>query len=302
MYQLLKKYKKHSGSLYAVAYSKKLGLLFTGGADKIVATWDLDADENTPFSIKTDSAVLNLRLLNDEKHLFVGLFNGNFHVIDLETKQEIKFFPYHKSGVFSTCYIESQDILFVGAGDGTMSIWDTKTFELIKNFKISDGKIRAIQAYNVEGDEGCVFIGTSEAKVYKIDFQDLGKAELFYKHDQPIYCLSFHPAKHALLIGDKNAHLTAVETKSAQAVLSLAAHNWPIYAIEWISDDVFATCSRDKIVKIWDGNALEVKQRLSFPDHKGHINSINNLLYIPSEEKLVSIGDDKQICIWGKDK
>jgi WD40 repeat protein len=68
VYTLDQKHKKHSGSLYAVAFSSKLNLLFTGGADKIVASWNLETQENTPLSIKTDSAVLNLRYLNDEKH------------------------------------------------------------------------------------------------------------------------------------------------------------------------------------------------------------------------------------------
>lgn len=293
MYELKKKYKKHSGSLYAVTFSEKHNLLFTGGADKIVASWDLEKDENTPFSIKTDSAVLNLTLLNDEKHLFIGLFNGNFHIIDLESKQEIKFFPYHKSGVFSTCYQKEKDLLFVGAGDGTVSIWNTKEYELVKNYKISEGKIRAIQSVGES-----VYVGNSEGQVYKIEFSDLGKASLFSKHEQAIYSFEYLPSKDSLLIGDKNAHLTALNLESSKQVLSIAAHNWPIYGIEWLNTNEFATCSRDKIVKIWDANSLEVKQRLCFPEHKGHLNSINNLVSIPSKKLLVSVGDDKQICVW----
>lgn len=295
MYTLDQKHKKHSGSLYAVAFSSKLNLLFTGGADKIVASWNLETKENTPLSIKTDSAILNLRFLNDEKHLFIGLFNGNFHIIDIESRKEKKFFPYHKSGVFATSYNEAKNFLFVGAGDGTVSIWDTTKFELLKNYKLAEGKIRAIQ--NVED---AVFIGTSEGQIYRVDLADLGTAELFSTVDNPIYCLSYHPMKKALLVGDKNAHLSVVNLESKKVVLSLPGHNWPIYAIEWLGDDEFATCSRDKIVKIWDGTSLEVKQRLSFPEHKGHLNSINNLQSIPLRNSLASVGDDKQICIWSK--
>lgn len=295
MYELKKKYIKHSGSLYAVVFSEKYNLLFTGGADKIVATWDLDQDENTPFSIKTDSAVLNLQLLNNEQHLFIGLFNGNFHVIDLESKQEVKFFPYHKSGIFSTCYLEGEELLFVGAGDGTVSIWNTKEFELIKNYKISDGKIRAIKAV-----DQLVYIGNSEGQIFKIELSDLGKANLFSNVKYAIYSLEYLPSKNALLIGDKNAHLTALSLETSKTVLSIPAHNWPIYGIEWLNENEFATCSRDKIVKIWDANSMEVKQRLCFPEHKGHLNSINNLVAIPSKKMLVSIGDDKHICVWSQ--
>lgn len=295
MYELKKKYKKHNGPLYAVTFSEKHNLLYTGGSDKIVATWDLERDENTSFSIKTDSAILNLQLLNDDKQLFIGLFNGDFHIINLETKEEVKFFPYHRLGVFSSCYLKKDGILVVGAGDGTVSIWNTNDFKLIKNYRISKGKIRAIKEVN-----GKVYIGNSEGQVYSICLSDLGRAELFSEVEHPIYCFEYLPSKNALLIGDKNAHLTALSLESSEVLVNLAAHNWAIYRIEWINEVDFATCSRDKILKIWDSNTLKVKQRLCFPEHKGHLNSINNLVFIPSKGVLVSVGDDKQICVWGK--
>ena len=120
-------------------------MLFTGGSDKVVATWDLDKEENTPLSIKTDSVILNFQLLNDEKHLFIGLFSGDFHVIDLDTRKEIRYFSGHKLGAFASCFIANSNLLFVGAGDGTLSIWDTKDFQLLASHQLGKGKIRAVQ-------------------------------------------------------------------------------------------------------------------------------------------------------------
>lgn len=295
MYKLDHKYNQHSASIYAIEYSPKLDLLFTGGGDRVVATWDLKKQVNTPLSIKTDSAILNLKFLNNHQHLFIGLFNGNFHIIDIDTKKEIKFFPYHKSGIFSSEYVEKENILFVGSGDGTISIWNTESFELIQNYKVSEGKIRAVKQFN-----DAIYFGTSEGDVIEIKFSDLTTANKLATLPHPIYCINIHEEKKVLLLGDKNAHITAFDPITATTTLSIPGHNWPIYAIEWMSDNVFATCSRDKIVKIWDAEKLEVIERLSFPQHKGHLNSINNLKYLPKEELLVSVGDDKQICVWSK--
>ena len=292
MFKLSHKYKQHSGPLYAVEFSEKLNLLFTGGGDKVVATWDLDKQENTPFSVKTDSAILNLKLINDQ-HIFIGLFNGNFHIIDINTRAEIKFFPYHKSGVFSSTIVKEHNLLFVGSGDGTISIWDTIEYKLLQNYKISEGKIRAIQQVN-----NTVYIGTSEGDLIKIDCDNVSLATKVMVHTSSIYCLAKHQEKNALLIGDKDAHVSVYDVLKNKITISIPGHNWPIYSIEWISNDFFATCSRDKIVKIWDAKNLEVLQRLSFPKHKGHINSINNLKYCTSRKQLISIGDDKQICVW----
>lgn len=295
MFELNHKYKQHSASLYAIAYSPIQDLLFTGGGDKVVATWDLNKQENTPFSIKTKSAILNLKFINNYSQLFLGLFNGDFHIIDTTSRQEIKYFPYHKGGVFSSCYVPEHELLFVGAGDGTLSIWNTRSFELMQNYKICEGKIRAIHQVKEN-----VYIGTSDGEILEIQLQDLSKAVKLCTLDSPIYCISFHLEKNALIIGDKNAHLQFFHLTENKVILSLPAHNWPIYGITWIDEKTFATCSRDKIIKVWDANTLEVIQRLSFPDHKGHLNSINNLMYIPEKSSLISVGDDKQICVWKK--
>lgn len=295
MYKLLQKYNKHTGPIYAVAFSKKHSLLFTGGSDKIVATWDLEKGENTPLSIKTDSAVLNFQLLNDEKQLFIGLFNGDFHVVDIDTRKEISYFSSHKLGVFASCYLANSNLLFVGAGDGTLSIWDTKGFKLLASHQVGKGKIRAIQSV---GDD--VFIANSQGQIFTINLFTIEEYSLFTTIDHPIFCLNNFPSNNSLLIGDKNAHLTEIEIASKQIIKSIPAHNWPIYRVEWLNENEFVTCSRDKILKIWDATSMKVKQRLCFPDFQGHLNSVNNLVSIPSIESIVSVGDDKQICHWRK--
>tara|TARA_B100000674_G_C37849968_1_gene919462 strand:+ start:118 stop:1011 length:894 start_codon:yes stop_codon:yes gene_type:complete len=295
VYKLVKKYKKHSGPLYAVTFSKKYNLLFTGGSDKVVATWDIEKEENTPLTIKTDSPILNLQLLNEDKHLFIGLFNGDFHLIDLETRKEISVFSNHKLGVFASSYVQTYNRLIVGAGDGTLSIWDSKQFKLLKKHQLSNGKIRAIQVVDKE-----VFIGNSKGQIFNFTISNLEEMRLFITLKHPIFCLNYHENKNTLLIGDKNAHLTSVDLKTKNITDSIPAHNWPIYRVEWLNGAEFVTCSRDKIVKIWDASSMKVKQRLCFPDFQGHLNSVNNLVSIPSINSIVSVGDDKQICIWRK--
>lgn len=297
VYKLIKKYKKHNGPLYAVAFSKKHNLLFTGGSDKVVATWDLEKEENTPLTIKTDSAILNFQLLNEEKQLFIGLFSGNFHVIDLETRKEISVFSNHKLGVFTSSYMQSYNRLIVGAGDGSLSIWDTKKNKLLKTHQLSNGKIRAIQVVGKE-----VFVGNSKGQIFNFNISNLEEVSLFITLKHPVFCLNYFLDKNSLLIGDKNAHLTSVAIKSKKVIDCIPAHNWPIYRIEWLNGKEFVTCSRDKILKIWDASSMKVKQRLCFPEFQGHLNSVNNLVSIPSINSIVSVGDDKQICVWGKFK
>ena len=188
-------------------------MLFTGGSDKVVATWDLDKEENTPLSIKTDSVILNFQLLNDEKHLFIGLFSGDFHVIDLDTQKEIRYFSGHKLGAFASCFIANSNLLFVGAGDGTLSIWDTKGFQLLASHHLGAGKIRAIQSVGND-----VFIANSQGQIFTINLFAIEEYSLFTTINHPIFCLNSFSSNNSLLIGDKNAHLTEIEIESKEII------------------------------------------------------------------------------------
>jgi hypothetical protein len=295
-FKLIKKINQHSGSLYALAYWKSKKLLLTGGADKIVASWDLTSFENTPFSIKTNSAILSLYITPDEKYLFIGLFNGNFHVIDLQTRNEIKFIPFHKTGLFAISYSEQNNKLILGSGDGTYSIWNTHDFSLLDKGKLAFGKIRAI-----EQQEGKAILGTSEGNIVEINLQTFEVVNRFQLPNNSIFSFLFYPQKKVWLVATKSAFIHAVNLEQQKEIFSFPAHNWPVYKMEWIGDEYIASCSRDKTIKIWNAKNLEIHQRLEFNPHKSHTHSINNLQYIPSSKNLISIGDDKSICIWGEE-
>lgn len=295
-FKLIKKINQHSGSLYALAYWKSKNLLLTGGADKIVASWDLTSFENTPFSIKTNSAILSLYITPDEKYLLIGLFNGNFHVIDLQTRNEIKFIPFHKTGLFAISYSEQNNKLILGSGDGTYSIWNTQDFSLLDKGKLAFGKIRAI-----EQQEGKAILGTSEGNIVEINLQTFEVVNRFQLPENSIFSLLFYPQKNVWLVATKSAFIHAVNLDQQKEIFSFPAHNWPVYKMEWIGDAYIASCSRDKTIKLWNAKNLEIHQRLEFNPHKSHTHSINNLQYIPSIKNLISIGDDKSICIWGEE-
>ncbi|HQF28656.1 MAG TPA: WD40 repeat domain-containing protein, partial [Bacteroidia bacterium] len=55
--------------------------------------------------------------------------------------------------------------------------------------------------------------------------------------------------------------------------------------------------SRDKTVKIWDPESLEVIIRLEKQEADGHVNSVNKLLWLNNTD-LLSAGDDRSIALW----
>lgn len=281
----------HSGAIYACTYSKELNSILTGGADKIVASWKTNDIEPAPFSIKTNSAVLHLNCF-EEHILIVGLFNGHFHLIDLREKKELKYNIKHSKGLYSSAYDARNGNFATGDGNGTVCIWGNHAEELLVEQKLSDGKIRTITCI-----EGRFYIGDSEGFLYVIDGTN---TELLAKKkisDSGINAFCELKEKSALVIGNKNAELIIVSTEDFSELLRFPAHNWPIYKIVDAGNKLI-TCSRDKTIKSWSKSTFDIINRYSYPEFKGHTHSINNMIYLSEERSLISVGDDKAICLW----
>jgi WD40 repeat protein len=58
----------------------------------------------------------------------------------------------------------------------------------------------------------------------------------------------------------------------------------------------FATGSRDKMVKIWEAESVQLLLRINKEKQDGHLNSVNKVLW--TEDGLVSTGDDRLIILW----
>jgi WD40 repeat protein len=56
---------------------------------------------------------------------------------------------------------------------------------------------------------------------------------------------------------------------------------------------------RDKSIKIWDAKSFQLLKTISIEKgFDGHHLSINKIVWEPSTQKLISVGDDKLIKIW----
>ena len=98
---MLTKIKEVSGHVDAIySCTQSNGFLFTGGADKIVARWNLETGIQDNFSIKLSNSTYSIKIIKDDV-LAIGLSNGDLHLIDIALKKELKFYKQHKSSIFS---------------------------------------------------------------------------------------------------------------------------------------------------------------------------------------------------------
>ncbi|MFM7022777.1 MAG: WD40 repeat domain-containing protein [Flavobacteriales bacterium] len=285
----------HSASVYALEKGLNGNEIFSGSGDKIVTAWDTEKQSNISFTIKTNSPVIALKHIEKHKLLLVGLFNGNLHVINTQDKKEVKFLPYHKEGVFHIEYDEKSDRIFLLSGDGTVSAWDSN-FKPIKALALGSDKIRSM---SIHKDLNLAAFATGDGL---IKIMKLSNFEITYEipaHDK-VNVVKFHPEKKVLMSGGKDAFLKVWNIEHQyQNIISIPAHNWAIYGIEFSSDNKhFITCSRDKTIKLWDAKTLDLLERVDYKSHRGHTHSVNCIYWPEGKDYFISGGDDKRIIGW----
>ncbi|GAB4376393.1 MAG: hypothetical protein Kow0075_03460 [Salibacteraceae bacterium] len=284
--------KGHSGAIYALATDEPKQLIYTGGADKVVACWDAATGHQVPPTIRTERSIYSLALLNNT--MVVGTSTGSMHVIDLEHRAELKHFTFHTGGVFNLLPNGDKSLLLASAADGKITLWNTNTWELVAVMDPAGGKVRRT-LFN-DGDH-TILAGCADGSVAVYDAESFATKFRFKAHADAVTALALTP-DGMLLTGSKDAHLKLWELKpNASGLMSVPAHNFAIYDIAIIDNDHFATASRDKTIKIWSRDDMKVIQRIDRLSG-GHIHSVNRLMWCPQWAKLVSASDDRSAKTW----
>lgn len=292
------KFTGHTGAVYALENSLDENKFFSGSGDHIIAEWDLTSSENGQLLAQIPEIIYSLKLIPQEKILLIGQSAGGIHVIDLDTRKEIRLLQYHKSAVFDINFSNEHNLLFSVSGDGTFSASKLPDLSLIKTIKLADEKIRSIAVHPSQNE---IAIGCGDGSICVFELPSLEQKKRWLAHQQKfsVNAVRYSPDGNLLLSGSRDAHLNIFDVKNNYALInSIPAHNYAIYSIIYSppGKNLFATASRDKTVKIWDADTMEVLTRLDKEKSGGHLNSVNTLLW--KNDYLISGSDDRSIIVW----
>lgn len=287
----------HIGSVYALAPGLLSGEFYSGAGDRIVASWKEQSQDDGHLVIRAADAVYALLPIPEHNKLWVGQGLGGIHVIDIREKEELRLLQPHNSVIFDLKYHTASGDVFGAGADGLLSIINAGTFDIHSRIRISAKKVRCIAFHP---NEQLIVAGCGEGDIAFIDLHNYKPSGRLRAHqpDHSVNILQFSPDGHYLLSGSRDAHLNIYDANSFKLLESIPAHNYALYALAWSPDGkYFATASRDKTVKIWNTATFSVIQRLEGNDGKGHVNSVNCLLWTKSN-LLFSAGDDRAIACW----
>ncbi|HLP12702.1 MAG TPA: hypothetical protein VK177_12270 [Flavobacteriales bacterium] len=291
----LKEFTGHVGGVYCLARGRFEHSFFSGAADCMIGEWDLKSLQPSGFSVKLESPVFSLLNMVELNILAAGLFNGHIHLIDLVEKKEIKHFQLPAKGIFALYYDAHMKRLYSGGADGVFNVWDAQTWEHLLSLPICEGKIRKLEQGRTKNEVMvCCMDGT--LRILETEFYNqVGKINTGAESVNAVMLTG-----NEIFIATKDAHIKIYDRFTLGELKSIPAHNFGIYKIMQWGNNQFASCSRDKTIKVWDFDNLAEPLRVDFKLFNGHTRSVNDLLVSAWNNYLISAGDDGKIIVWNR--
>jgi hypothetical protein len=261
-----------------------------------VAEWDLRALKPVGFSIRLEHAAYSILHLINEQYLLIGNAAGGIHVINLDSRSEVRLLQNHTLPVFDLLHVASTGQVLSVAADGTMCATDTATWTCLKVLRLTNAKVRAL-TLSPAGTQLAVACGDGDVRLFRT--ADLALEGELRAASASVNAVAYLNDGQTVVCGDKDAHLHVWDLRTGLLHQSIPAHNYAIYHLALRPDGrVLASASRDRTVKLWDTSTLEPLRRMDQRKYGGHTHSVNRLLWT-DDRHLLSTGDDRSIIVWG---
>ena len=266
----------HSDSVMTLALTSDDRKLYSGGLDKVVIIWDLStAKILNKIEGEIANPVRTIQLTPNNDRIIVGCLSkekpGNYLYVFQANNLKKTICQDSKESGNPGCYkillTKDGESFIASCSNNEISFWSLKNYQKTKKLK---GFSRKITAEIMTNDKETLVFATDDRS---INVWDLAKIKPFafidslHSHQDTITCLAVFPRK-------KN------QDGEKEEVLRVVSG------------------SKDKTIMVWLVTSSGSKKFLSFAlqGHTGPVNSI--LLYIASEEFVVSSSNDQTIRTW----
>ncbi len=286
----------HDAPVYALEESVQSGHFFSAGGDKLVADWGLLSETEARGFVNARYTIYSLKLSPDKRQLLIGDSNGSMLVVDLQQGKQTRNLRVHTKSVFSIMIDENANRIFTTGADGFFAVWNFDDFSLVFSQKYCDEKIRSATLHK---DLGEIALACGDGQIRILDAETFVLKNTFSAHEMSVNTVCYHPFKPWLISGGRDAMIRIWNANDKKLLHSIPAHNYAVYSIVFSPDcKFFASASRDKTIKIWDSEQADFLIRIDLEKCGGHIHSVNTLLWLKSDNLLLSAGDDRKIMAW----
>ncbi|WP_192821776.1 WD40 repeat domain-containing protein [Rufibacter sp. LB8] len=287
----------HHDCVYTVERGPESHTFFSSGADGLVVKWDLTQPDKGELVAKVSSSVYALRYVEAKNCLLIGHNHNSLEVLDLSAKAILKTIPLPPAAIFDIQQDADTDQAFIAMGNGLLLRLDLQKLEITQTVNLSEKSVRCLALHPEKED---IAVGLSDHRILVLDKQTLAVKKELTGHTNSVFTLGYTPDGAFLLSGGRDAHLKTWEVKNQyQEHTSIIAHLFTINHLVFSPNGrLFATCSMDKSIKVWDTQTFKLLKVIDKARHAGHGTSVNKMFWSSHWNQLVSCSDDRSIAVW----
>lgn len=280
--------------MYAICQGLKPNDLLSGGSDGLITHWQIGKEKDGVSIARMEDKIFCLLLDAKGQTLYVGTMSGDLFSIRLDGSAFVRRFRFHTKSIYRLALWN--DFLISISGDGIISLWNTADGQWVHHLHLSPAKLRSL---TVDEVNNMVYVGDGNGNLYQLKLPEFKLNEKkIAAHDKTIFSMACLQNPELVISGGIDARLKTWDNKLNNKI-EHKAHWFAINDIVFLEGtDFIATASRDKSIRIWQKQTLDLVKEISRPKFAAHSHSVNSLCWFKESQILFSAGDDGMIYGW----
>ncbi len=285
-------YTGHSDAVYTLECGMGPHQFYSAGGDGNVVEWNLNKTDSGRLIVKVPASVYSIRLVPERHLLIVAQNYEGIHLVDILSNKEVGSLQFTKSAIFDMKVVNG--LLLAATGEGKLYVIDLANLRVVQEVGVCDKNLRDILIF----ERQYCLLASSDGFIRKYQIPNFRLLEEIQAHQNSVFALL--QKSTYLVSAGRDARLKFWGTER-NLILdeSINAHTYAINDVVERKDGAYlATASMDKTIKIWDYGKRKLIKVIDKARHKGHLTSVNKLLWLGYKDYLVSCSDDRSIGVW----
>lgn len=196
---------------------------------------------------------------------------------------------------------KSCDRIICGSRDGCVSEIQIDLFEEHKDRMaintIGNKNNNAARCVSWSHDNKYLAVGYDDCKVRVWDLEKKCCIKVFQGHKDSVKCVVWSPNDEFIASGSDDTMIKIWSVKDGKHIKTSTFHRAPVNCILWLKNNYIVSGSDDKMVIKFNFPRIEEHKVL-----KNHTKRIYGLTASADEKYVISIGNDKILCLWNIEK
>jgi len=291
----------HRGEVFDVSWTPDGCCLATAGKDGTVRLWHVNEGTVLDVLVGHKSFVRSVRWHPNGRLLASSAIGNNKIIIwDTEAGQPAITLTGHADWIRRVDWHPRGDTLLSASDDGTARVWQV---DVIPGVTIAAGHTDEVNEVDWHPD-GTLLASGSKDGTARVWLADSGApVAVFSGHTGWVWDVAWRPDGRQLATTSTDGSVRVWHVpplaengvlESAEPAAILTGPKVTIYGMAWSPDNqLLATASSDKIVRIWEAQTGATRQTLL-----GHEAGVLGVAFSPDGSKLASSSADETIVVW----